>query len=125
MQVAWRTQNLIWCYFLGQDGFTCGQKKWSCRPLSKPMRGCCWRISGKQPLVLRGNAINHTAPLAMLHAGILFPNLADAAVLRDKALEILQHHLEVAFFADGNSIRIVARATIPFITANFRDAYLL
>ena len=109
MQVAWRTQNLIWCYFLGQHGFT-GRKRWSCKAAIETHARVLLAYFGKQSLSA-GNHQSHGA-LAMLHVGILFPDLADAAELRDKALEILQHHLEAAFFADGNSVefrRVIIR----------------
>ena len=121
MQVAWRAQNLIWCYFLGQDGFTETEQAELQDSIQTHAR-VLLAYFGKQPLSA-GNHQCHGA-LAMLHAGLLFPDLADAAVLRDKALEILQHHLEAAFFADGNSVEL-SPGYYPFISANFRDAYLL
>ena len=121
MQLAWRAQNLIWCYFLGQDGFTWTERM-ELRGLIETHARVLLAYFGKQPLSV-GNHQSHGA-LAMLHAGLLFPDMVDAAELRDKALEILEHHLEAAFFADGNSVEL-SPGYYPFITANFRDAYLL
>jgi hypothetical protein len=121
MQVAWRTQNLVWCYFLGQDGFTEAEREELLDAL-EVHAGVLLAYFGNQPLSV-GNHQSHGA-LAMLYAGLLFSDLTDAAELRDKALEILQHHLETGFFADGNSVEL-SPGYYPFISANFRDAYLL
>jgi hypothetical protein len=62
--------------------------------------------------------------LAMLHAAVLLPRLPNANAMQVDALKILNHHLEVAFFADGNSVELCP-GYYPFMVANFRDAYLL
>ncbi len=121
MQVAWRAQNLIWCWFLGQDGFTEAEQEELLGSIETHAR-VLLAYFGNQPLS-SGNHQSHGA-LAMLHVGILFPGLADASVLQAKAIEILQHHLEAGFFTDGNSVEL-SPGYYPFISANFRDAYLL
>ena len=121
MQVAWRAQNLIWCYFLGRNGFSSAEQQELLHSIAVHMR-MLNAYFGEQPLSA-GNHQSHGA-LAMLHATVLFPELANASIWRDKALKILDHHLEEAFFADGNSVELCP-GYYPFIAANFRDAYLL
>jgi hypothetical protein len=121
MQVAWRTQNLIWCFFLGRTGFSSAEQQELLDSVATHAR-VLHGYFGEQPLSA-GNHQSHGA-LAMLHAAILFPELTNASRWRDTALKILHHHLETSFFADGNSIELCP-GYYPFITANFRDAYLL
>jgi hypothetical protein len=121
MQVAWRTQNLIWCFFLGRTGFTSPEQQELVDSIATHAR-VLYAYFGEQPFSA-GNHQSHGA-LAMLEAAILFPELTDASHWREKALKILHHHLEEAFFADGNSVELCP-GYYPFITANFRDAYLL
>ena len=115
MQVAWRTQNLIWCFFLGRSGFSESEQQELLGSVETHARVLTLYF-GQQPLSA-GNHQSHGA-LAMLHAALLLPDLADPA------LKILNHHLEAAFFADGNSVELCP-GYYPFIAANFRNAYLL
>lgn len=121
MQVAWRTQNLILCYFLGRDGFREAEQR-ELRESIQTHARVLLAYFGTQSLT-PGNHQSHGA-LAMLLAGVLFPEMAESAALRGKALGILHYHLETAFFADGNSVELCP-GYYPFIAANFRDAYLL
>lgn len=121
MQVAWRTHNLILCCFLGRDGFGEAERRELLESIETHAR-VLLAYFGAQPLA-PGNHQSHGA-LAMLLAGVLFPELAESAALRGKALAILHYHLETAFFSDGNSVELCP-GYYPFITANFRDAYLL
>jgi len=121
MQVAWRTQNLIWCFFLGRTGFSSTEQQELVDSIVVHAR-VLHAYFGEQPLSV-GNHQSHGA-VAMLHAAVLFPESAGASYWRDKALKILDHHIEAAFFADGNSIELCP-GYYPFIAANFRDAYLL
>ncbi len=121
MQVAWRTHNLIWCYFLGRDGFTEQERQEVMSSIQDHVRALM-AYFGEQPLSA-GNHQSHAA-VAMLYAAVLFPELTDASTIQRTALTILNHHVEVAFFADGNSLEL-SPGYYPFIAANFRDAYLL
>jgi hypothetical protein len=121
MQVAWRTQNLIWCFFLGRKGFDSAEQQEMLDSIAAHAR-VLDAYFGDQPLSV-GNHQSHAA-LAMLQMAILFPELTTAFSWRDKALKILHHHLEEAFFADGNSVELCP-GYYPFIAANFRNAYLL
>ena len=60
----------------------------------------------------------------MLYAALLFPHLPEAAALKERALVILNHHLDHAFYNDGNSIELTP-GYYPFFVSVFRDAYLL
>ena len=121
MQVAWRTQNLIWCFFLGRKGFTETEKAELFESILTHVQ-VLKAYFGDQSLSF-GNHQSHGA-LAMLHAAALFPDLPDADEIRSTALRILNHHLEAAFFADGNSVELCP-GYYPFMAANFRNAYLL
>jgi hypothetical protein len=121
MQVAWRTLNLVWCFFLGRSGFSSTEQEELVDSIATHAR-VLHAYFGEQPLSA-GNHQSHGA-LAMLQAAVLFPELAGASHLCDGALKILHHHLDEAFFADGNSIELCP-GYYPFLAANFRDAYLL
>jgi len=121
MQVAWRTQCLSWCYFLGEKGFTDGEKR-ELIDLVEMHAQVLLEDFGKMPL----NENNHQSHGAttMLYAALLFPGIRDAAKLRTTAFEILTHHLDKAFYDDGNSVELCP-GYYPFFASIFRDAYLL
>ena len=121
MQVAWRMQNLCWCYFLGKDGFS-KEEKLELYELVKTHASCLLAFFGDHPLI-ENNHQSHGAT-AMLYASLLFPELPEAVALKDRAIEILNHHLEHAFYADGNSIELCP-GYYPFFVSIFRDAWLL
>ena len=121
MQVAWRMQNLAWCYFLGEKGYSAAEKS-ELLDLVKVHARVLLEYFGKAKLN-EGNHQSHGAT-AMLYAALLFPDLHEAAQLKEKALTILNHHLDQAFFEDGNSIEQVP-GYYPFFVSIFRDAYLL
>ncbi len=121
MQVAWRMQNLAWCYFLGEKGYSAAEKS-ELLDLVKVHARVLLEYFGKAKLN-EGNHQSHGAT-TMLYAALLFPDLPEAAQLKEKALTILNHHLDQAFFDDGNSIEQVP-GYYPFFVSIFRDAYLL
>lgn len=121
MQVAWRVQNLAWCYFLGGDGFTAAERK-ELFTLIDEHAQVLLEDFGTRTL----NENNHQSHGAttMLFAALLFPEVRNAAALRTKAVEILEHHLAHAFFEDGNSVE-QCPGYYPFFVSIFRDAHLL
>jgi hypothetical protein len=121
MQVAWRMQNLAWCYFLGRDRYTAAEKR-ELFEIAKTHAHVLLEYFGKQPL----NENNHQShgASAMLYAALLFPDIPEAAALKERALAILNHHLDDAFYQDGNSIELVP-GYYPFFASIFRDAFLL
>lgn len=121
MQVAWRMQNLAWCYFLGEKGFTEAEQR-ELYGLVQDHARVLLGYFGTMPF----NENNHQShgATAMLYAALLFPDLPEAAQLKLKAFAILNHHLDQAFFDDGNSVEL-APGYYPFFTSIFRDAYLL
>jgi hypothetical protein len=121
MQVAWRMQNLAWVYFLGQDGFTAAERRELYELVAVHAR-VLLEYFGKQPLH-ENNHQSHGAT-AMLFAALLFPDLPDATGLKERAFVILNHHLDQAFYEDGNSIELTP-GYYPFFVSVFRDALLL
>lgn len=121
MQVAWRVQNLAWCYFLGADGFTSGEKR-ELYDLIDIHAQVLMADFGAQPLI-ENNHQSHGAT-NMLYAALLFPEIRNAAAIRDRARAILEHHLAKAFYDDGNSIELCP-GYYPFFVSIFRDAYML
>lgn len=121
MQVAWRVQNLCWCYFLGEDGFS-DQEKSEMYDLIEIHSKVLLEFFGDQKLITN-NHQSHGAT-TMLFAALLFPQLPNADSLKTKAIEILNHHLEHAFYDDGNSVELCP-GYYPFFVSIFRDAYLL
>ncbi len=121
MQVAWRMQNLAWVYFLGKDGFTAAEQR-ELFELVATHAHVLLEYFGKQALH-ENNHQSHGAT-AMLFAALLFPDLPEAAALKERAFVILNHHLDLAFYDDGNSIELTP-GYYPFIVSVFRDAYLL
>jgi len=121
MQVAWRVQNLAWCFFLGKDGFTATERREIYEIMATQAR---FLLAYFRTTPLNENNHQSHAASSMLYASLLFPDLPDAAVMKSRALEILAHHLDKAFFADGNSIELCP-GYYPFFTSIFRDSYLL
>jgi len=121
MQVAWRMQNLAWCYFLGQDGYTAAERR-ELFELAEIHAHVLLEYFGKQSLH-ENNHQSHAAT-AMLYAALLFPDLSEAAALKERAFVILNHHLDHAFYEDGNSIELTP-GYYPFFASVFRDAFLL
>ncbi|MCC6414692.1 MAG: alginate lyase family protein [Opitutaceae bacterium] len=121
MQVAWRTQNLIWCYFLGFEALGAETRREWRRAIAAHAR-VLLAYFGRQPLH-ENNHQSHGA-LTMLLVGVLFPDFREATELCRTARRILGHHLEHAFYADGNSVELCP-GYYPFFVAIFRDAWLL
>jgi hypothetical protein len=121
MQVAWRMQNLAWCYFLGKDGYSAEEKR-ELFEIAKTHAHVLLEYFGKMPF----NENNHQShgASAMLYAALLFPDVPEAEALKEKAFAILNHHLDKAFYDDGNSVEFVP-GYYPFFTSIFRDAFLL
>jgi len=121
MQVAWRMQNLAWCYFLGREGYTAAEKR-ELFDLAATHARVLLEYFGKQPF----NENNHQShgASAMLYAALLFPDIPEAAALKERAFAILNHHLDHAFYEDGNSVELVP-GYYPFFASVFRDAFLL
>ena len=121
MQVAWRTRNLAWCYFLGFDGFTEAERAELYGLIGDNAR-VLHEYFGSEPLGIN-NHQSHGA-LSMLYAGVLFPDLPVAKVLADDAIPVLEHHIQHAFYADGNSVELVP-GYYPFFASIFRDALMI
>ncbi len=121
MQVAWRTLNLIWCYFLIAPELEPQTESFFRHVIEEHARVLLADF-GEQPLH-ENNHQSHGA-LVMLAAGALFPEFPDSLKLVRRATHILEYHLEHAFYPDGNSIELCP-GYFPFITSIFRDAWLL
>jgi hypothetical protein len=121
MQVAWRTRNLAWCYFLGHDGFTDAERAELYGMIGDNAR-LLHEYFGAEPLGMN-NHQSHAAS-AMLYAGLLFPDLPAAQVLHDDGIRVLEHHIEHAFYPDGNSVELVP-GYYPFFASVFRDSLML
>ncbi len=121
MQVAWRSIHFSWCYYLGEKGLTSEEKSLIIDTLKEHAHIL---ITGFGEAKL--NEFNHQShgALAMLYLGVLFPMLGEAAELRSKAMIILNHHLEKAFYADGGNVEQMF-GYYPFETHLFRDAFLI
>jgi hypothetical protein len=121
MQVAWRMQNLAWCYFLGRDGWSAAEQR-ELFEIAKTHARVLHEYFGTLPF----NENNHQShgASAMLYAALLFPDIPEAAALKESAFAILNHHLEKAFYDDGNSVELVP-GYYPFFASIFRDAFLL
>jgi hypothetical protein len=121
MQVAWRVENLCWAYFLAEPGLTAAEKRELFGVLNTHA-GILLQSFGAMAL----NENNHQShgAAAMLYAALLFPDVDHAAELREKGMAILEHHLDKAFFDDGNSVEL-APGYYPFIASIFRDVYRL
>ena len=121
MQVAWRTHNLIWAYFLVRPGLNAAEDAFL-RELIEIHGRVLLSYFGAQELH-ENNHQSHGA-LAMLYVGALFPDFDLSPTLVARSLKILDHHLEHAFLPDGNSLELCP-GYYPFIVSIFRDAYLL
>jgi hypothetical protein len=121
MQVPWRMENLCWCYFLGEKGYTADEKR-ELYEMVKTHARVLLAYYSNEPL----NENNHQpfGAAAMLYAALLFPDLPEAADLKARALEILNHHLDKSFYDDGNSVELTP-GYYPFIASIYRDSYLL
>jgi len=121
MQVAWRSIHFSWCYYLGEKGLTSEEKSLIIDSLKEHAHIL---ITGFGEAKL--NEFNHQShgALAMLYLGVLFPMLDEAAQLQSKAVTILNHHLDKAFYADGGNVEQMF-GYYPFETHLFRDAFLL
>jgi len=121
MQVAWRSIHYSWCYYLGEKGLKEEEKKVITDTLKEHAHIL---LTGFGQAKL--NEFNHQSHggLAMLYLGVLFPEMADAAELRRKAMIILNHHLANAFYADGGNVEQMF-GYYPFQAHIFRDAFLL
>jgi hypothetical protein len=121
MQVAWRSINWSWCYFLTEKALSEEQKEKLLNAL-KEHGSILLKWFGDQPL----NEFNHQShgALAMLYLGVLFPSFEDAEKLKDMALKILAHHLQHAFYSDGGNVEQMF-GYYPFEAHIFRDTYLL
>jgi hypothetical protein len=125
MQVAWRTENLAWSFSLAQDGFTAAEKRELYDVIALHARILLADFGGRS-FESNQHPKNHQShgAAAMLYAALLFPDLPEAAAMRDRAREILAEHLRSAFYPDGNSVELCP-GYYPFMVSNFRDAYLL
>lgn len=121
MQVAWRTHNLIWAYFLVLPSLDSDEDAFL-RELIEVHGQVLLSYFGEQELH-ENNHQSHGA-LAMLYVGALFPDLELSPTLVSRSLRILEHHLEHAFLPDGNSLELCP-GYYPFIVSIFRDAHLL
>lgn len=121
MQVAWRSIHLSWCYYLGFNGLSHDEKL---KILNSLREHAVVLLSGFGSQQL--NEFNHQShgALAMLYLGILFPEFPEARDLKLKAILILNHHLENAFYNDGGNKEQMF-GYYPFVSHIFRDAYLL
>ena len=121
MQVAWRAILLSWCYYLCEKGMTSEEKSLITHTLKEHAHIL---ITGFG--TARLNEFNHQShgALAMLYLGILFPELEEGEELRTRAMVILNHHLDKAFYADGGNVEQMF-GYYPFEAHIFRDAYLL
>lgn len=121
MQVAWRSIHFSWCYYLGEKGLSAEEKKLITDSLEDHAHILATGFGQA-----RLNEFNHQShgALAMLYLGVLFPLLEEAQELRQKALVILNHHLEHAFYDDGGNVEQMF-GYYPFEAHLFRDAFLL
>jgi hypothetical protein len=121
MQVAWRSINLSWCYYLSKDGLSESDKK-----LIYDLQGQHAKILikdfGKKEL----NEFNHQShgALAILYLALLFPSLPESPELLQTGIRIINHHADKAFYEDGGNVEQMF-GYYPFMTSVFRDAYLL
>lgn len=121
MQVAWRSINLSWCYYLVKDGLSESDKE-VIYNLQKEHAKILIKDFGKKEL----SEFNHQShgALAILYLAILFPSIPEANDLLQTGLKIIKHHVENAFYEDGGNVEQMF-GYYPFMTSVFRDAYLL
>lgn len=121
MQVAWRSINLSWCYYLGKNGLSDSEKE-AIYKLQGEHAKILMKDFGKKEL----NEFNHQShgALAILYLAILFPSLPEAPELLETGIKIINHHTDKAFYEDGGNVEQMF-GYYPFMTSVFRDAYLL
>lgn len=121
MQVAWRSINLSWCYYLGREGLSSSQKK-TIIELQREHADVLMKWFAPQPLHL----FNHQSHggIAMLYLATLFPTLDKKGELKENAMRLLTHHLNHAMYEDGGNVEQMF-GYHPFQTSIFRDMYLL
>jgi len=121
MQVAWRSINLTWCYYLGKNGLSSEDKSLIIN-LQKEHASVLLTWFGKQQL----DYYNHQSHggLAMLYIASMFPELDRKKELEINAMRILTHHTNNAFYNDGGNLEQMF-GYYPFETSIFRDMYLL
>ncbi|MCK9279382.1 MAG: heparinase II/III family protein [Melioribacteraceae bacterium] len=121
MQVAWRSINLSWCYYLAKDGLSEADKK-TIYDLQAQHAKILIKDFGKKEL----NEFNHQShgALAILYLAILFPALPEAPELLETGIRIINHHADKAFYDDGGNVEQMF-GYYPFMTSVFRDSYLL
>lgn len=121
MQVAWRSINLSWCYYLTINGLSDSDKK-VIYDLQAEHAKILMKDFGKKEL----NEFNHQShgALAILYLAVLFPSLPEAETLLPVSIRIIEHHVKNAFFEDGGNVEQMF-GYYPFMTSVFRDAFLL
>jgi len=121
MQVAWRSINLSWCYYLSKEGLSSAEKEIIYK-LQGEHAHILMKDFGKKEL----NEFNHQShgALAILYLAILFPGLPESPELLKTGLKIIKHHVEHAFYNDGGNVEQMF-GYYPFMTSVIRDAYLL
>lgn len=121
MQVAWRSINLSWCYYLGKEGLTDSDKE-VIYNLQRHHAKILMKDFGKKEL----NEFNHQShgALAILYLTILFPSIPEAKELLQTGIKIINHHVKNAFYEDGGNVEQMF-GYYPFMTSVFRDVYLL
>lgn len=121
MQVAWRSINLSWCYYLAKDGLS-ETEKTVIYDLQAEHAKILMKDFGKKAL----NEFNHQShgALAILYLALLFPALPESKELLQTALKIIDHHVKHAFYEDGGNVEQMF-GYYPFMSSVFRDAYLL
>lgn len=121
MQVAWRSINLSWCYYLAKDG------------LSDSDKGVIYNLQAQHAKILMKdfgkkelNEFNHQShgALAILYLATLFPALPESPELLKTGIKIIRHHVDHAFYEDGGNVEQMF-GYYPFMASVFRDAYLL
>lgn len=121
MQVAWRSINISWCYFLAKEGLSDSDKE-VIYNLQGEHAKILMKDFGKKEL----NEFNHQShgALAILYLAILFPSLPESPELLKTGIRIINHHVKKAFYEDGGNVEQMF-GYYPFMTSVFRDAYLL
>lgn len=121
MQVAWRSINLSWCYYLTKNGLS-PKDQMAIKAIQKEHASVLLSWFARQEL----NDFNHQSHggLAMLYLSCLFPDLDINGELQNNAMRILTHHMNAAHYNDGGNIEQMF-GYYPFQTSIFRDMYLL
>ena len=121
MQVAWRSINLSWCYYLAKDGLSDSDKE-VISDLQAHHAKILIKDFGQKEL----NEFNHQShgALAILYLALLFPSLPESPELLKTGIKIIRHHVNHAFYEDGGNVEQMF-GYYPFMASVFRDAYLL